>query len=160
MSTGNPGQFEHFVTPKGVFDHIVENQDFRAEGTRNEFGILGYGNKGMRIYDLGWVQAPKGWGDGAASIMRLQMHATDPDLLEPRLGSVQSKGCIRIPATLNTFIDHYGILDANYEREMASGRKFFAILPTREPTPWSGRYVVVVDSELEQRPAWSPVPHL
>jgi hypothetical protein len=112
----------------------------------------------LRIYDFGWVRAPKGWGDHAEKVMRLQMHATDPDLLERRLASAQSKGCIRIPASLNTFIDHYGILDANYELAAASGRRFFVLSPDREPTPWSGRYLVVVDSNRQTRPRWSPAP--
>ena len=51
--------------------------------------------------------------------MRLQVHTTDARYLEPRLGTVQSKGCIRIPATLNKLLDHYGILDAGYQRAMA-----------------------------------------
>jgi hypothetical protein len=159
-STGKPGQFEHFETPIGVFEHTLDNLDFRAEGTRNEFGILGYGTKGMRIYDFGWLKAPKGWGDRHESIMRLQLHATDPNFLEPRLGSAQSKGCIRIPATLNTFIDHYGILDADYDRAIAEGRTLWVLESSREPTPWSGRYLVVVDTKRDQRPSWSPLPRI
>lgn len=157
-STGKPGRFEHFETPTGVFDHTLENLDFRAEGTRNELGILGYGRKGMRIYDFGWVNTPKGWGDRRESVMRLQLHSTDPDLLEPRLGSAQSKGCIRIPTSLNLFIDRYGILDAQYERAMAEGRSFWVLSPQREPTPWPGEYLVVVDTARQKRPAWSPAP--
>ena len=75
-STGQPGRFEHFETPLGVFPHTLENPDFRAEGTLNEFGLLGYGPKGSRIYDFGWVKATKGWGDGRQSVMRLQLHST------------------------------------------------------------------------------------
>jgi len=159
-STGKPGQFEHFETPTGVFDHKLENPDFRAEGTRNEFGILGYGRTGLRVYDFGWVKAPKGWGDKKESVMRFQLHATDPEILEPRLGSIQSKGCIRIPATMNAFIDHYGILDANYERAIAAGKSFWVLAANREPTPWSGRYLVVVDTERQARPPWSLSPLL
>jgi hypothetical protein len=155
VSTGKPGQFEHFVTPTGVFEHSVDNPDFRAEGTLNEFGIRGYGRKGMRIYDFGWVQAPKGWGDHTESVMRLQMHATDPDILEPRLGNALSKGCIRIPAKLNTFIDRYGLIDAGYEEVMAEGKSLWVLLPDREPTPWPGRYLVVVETERDRRPLWS-----
>lgn len=157
-STGQPGRFEHFETPLGVFQHTLENLDFRAEGTPNEFGILGYGRKGMRVYDFGWVKAPKGWGDGRQSVMRLQLHSTDPDLLEPRLGSIQSKGCIRVPASLNTLIDHYGILDAPYERAMEAGESFWVLPPDREATPWSGEFLVVIDSERDKRPSWSPAP--
>jgi hypothetical protein len=159
-STGKPGTFEHFETPLGVFDHTIENPDFRAEGTRNEFGILGYGGKGMRIYDFGWITAPKGWGDKKLSVMRFQMHATDPDILEPRLGTIQSKGCIRIPATLNALIDRYGLLDADYERVMASGKSLWVLPAKREPTPWSGRFMVVVDTMRKERPAWAVAPKL
>jgi hypothetical protein len=157
-SSGQPGRFEHFETPLGVFQHSLDNPDFRAEGTRNEFGVLGYGRKGTRVYDFGWVQAPKGWGDGRQSVMRLQLHSTDPDLLEPRLGSTQSKGCIRISASFNRFLDHYGILDAEYERALAAGRPLWVLSPDREPTPWSGQFLVVVDTRRDRRPEWSPRP--
>jgi hypothetical protein len=146
VSTGKPGSFDHFITPLGVFEHSVADLDFRAEGTRNEHGILGYGRKGMRVYDFGWQWAQRGWGRHGESMMRLQMHATDPQRLESRLGTVQSKGCVRIPATLNRFIDHYGILDADYEEAMAEGETFWDLPATRDPTPWSGRYLVIVDT--------------
>ncbi|HTT13530.1 MAG TPA: murein L,D-transpeptidase [Burkholderiaceae bacterium] len=157
-STGGHGGFEHFVTPSGVFDHSLENPDFRAEGTTNELGVRGYGAKGMRVYDFGWVEAQRTWGKAGESPMRLQMHSTDPVLLEPRLGTAQSKGCIRIPASLNDFFDRYGILDAAYEQALAQGRKFWVLDPDRTPTRWSGRYLVVVDSMTPTRPPWSPVP--
>jgi hypothetical protein len=160
VSTGRPGSFEHFETPVGVFDHSTANLDFRAEGTRNSEGIRGYGVKGMRIFDLGWQRVPRGWGDGAVSEMRLQMHATDPDLLEQRLGSAQSKGCIRIPATLNRLLDHYGLLDADYDQALREGRKLWMLDAQREPVPDSGRYVIVVDSERQDRPDWTPAPFL
>ncbi len=50
---------------------------------------------------------------GGLSQMRLQVHATDAALLEPRLGRVGSKGCIRISAPLNVFLDRHGVLDAD-----------------------------------------------
>lgn len=156
-STSVKGGFEHFETPLGVFDHSAANLDFRAEGSKNSKGIRGYGVKGMRIFDFGWVQAAKTWRRGVGE-MRLQVHATDPDYLEPRLGSVQSKGCIRIPATLNRLIDHYGILDEGYERVVARGKKPWLLQAEREATPWSGRYLAIVDSERSSRPDWSPPP--
>ncbi|HEY7388120.1 MAG TPA: L,D-transpeptidase [Bryobacteraceae bacterium] len=155
VSTGKPGSFDHFITPTGVFEHTIQNLDFRAEGTFNELGFRGYGRKGMRVYDFGWLEAQKGWGGGGESQMRLQMHATDPDRLEKRLGTRWSKGCIRIPASLNAFIDRYGILDGDYERAMAAGMNFWVLSKTREATPWSGRFLVVVDSGRTERPAWS-----
>jgi lipoprotein-anchoring transpeptidase ErfK/SrfK len=122
VSTGKPGRFEHFVTPTGVFEHTTENPDFRSKGTRNENGIRGYGAKGMRVYDFGWQSAIRGWGKGGEGKLRLQMHATDPDRLSQKLGTPQSEGCVRIPATLNTFIDRHGILDGDYDRAMAAGQ--------------------------------------
>lgn len=157
VSSGISNGFEYFETPLGVFDHAIANQDFRAEGTQNSKGIRGYGRKGMRIYDFGWVEAKQTWRDGTGK-MRLQIHATDPDYLEPRLGTVQSKGCIRIPAALNELIDRYGILDAGYEQSIKSGKLLWLPRPDRITTPWSGRYLVIVDSERATRPDWSPLP--
>lgn len=155
VSTGRKGGFMYYETPLGVFDHKIANLDFRAEGTENERGIMGYGAKGMRVYDFGWQRARRTWKPGEWD-MRLQLHTTDPRYLEQRLGTVQSMGCIRIPATLNALFDHYGILDADYEQAMASGRQFWVLRPDREPTRWSGRYLVVIDSNRATRPAWSP----
>ena len=87
--------------------------------------------------------------------MRLQMHATDPERLEPLLGTWHSKGCIRIPASLNRFIDRYGLIDADYEHAAAQGRKLWILLPERTPTAWPGRYLVVVDSLRSSQPAWA-----
>lgn len=156
-STGRRGGFMYYQTPLGVFEHSVANRDFRAEGTENALGIMGYGDKGMRVYDFGWVPAHRTWKPGVGK-MRLQVHATDPRYLEPRLGTVQSMGCIRIPAALNSLIDHYGLLDADYERAMAGGRRFWELRPEREPTPWPGRYLVIIDSNRATRPQWSPRP--
>jgi hypothetical protein len=158
VSTGRPSGYEHFDTPTGVFEHTLANPDFRAEGTRNEFGICGYGAAGRRVFDFGWADAWKGWGRRDFGTMRLQVHATDPQLLEPRLGQRESKGCIRIPATLNGFLDRYGILDADYERALAAGQPLWQLRADRRPTPWSGRYLVIVDTARVVRPAWSPPP--
>lgn len=158
VSTGKPGAYDCFITPTGVFAHTLANQDFRAEGTRSKLGIRGFGRKGMRVYDFGWVEGERGWSRGGRSPMRLLMHATDPDYLEQHLGEPMSKGCIRIPATLNEFIDRYGIIDADYEQALASGKKLWVIRPDRTPTAWSGRYLVIVDSGSSERPDWSPAP--
>lgn len=158
VSTGRPGSFEHFETPTGVFAHSLANPDYRAEGTRNERGIRGYGVKGMRVFDFGWVAARRGWGTPGEQPMRLQMHATDPDLLEPKLGRRESKGCVRIPATLNTLLDRHGLLDADYEAAAAAGRPHWVLRPDRTPTAWPGRWLVIVDSQRRARPPWSPPP--
>ncbi|MDB5914461.1 MAG: hypothetical protein JWP22_3136 [Ramlibacter sp.] len=158
VSTGKTGTFEHFLTPVGVYPHTLDNPDYRAEGTFNKNHIRGYGLRGKRVFDFGWQEALRGWGDGGNSKMRLQMHATDPTVLEPRLGGVASEGCVRIPGTLNTFIDRRGILDADYEQAAAAGKKLWVLQPGRDVVPWPGRYLVVVDSQSEVRPGWSPAP--
>ena len=158
VSTGKTGSFEHFLTPLGVFAHTLENPDFRAQGTFNKNHIRGYGLRGRRVFDFGWQLAERGWGVGGTSQMRLQMHATDPQVLEPRLGGVASEGCIRIPGTLNAFLDQHGILDADYEQALASGKVLWVIKPDRQTIPWPGRYMVIIDSKTIERPAWSPLP--
>jgi hypothetical protein len=156
-STGRPSGFEHFETPIGVFEHSLANPDFRAEGTLNENGIRGYGDKGMRVYDFGWVVARRGWAPGEQE-MRLQVHATDRTRLEPRLGQRASKGCVRIPAAMNALIDRHGVLDAAYDEALAAGRKLWVLRSDRVPSPAAGRWLVVVDSGRSARPAWSPAP--
>jgi len=158
VSTGKTGTFEHFLTPLGVFAHTLENPDFRSLGTFNKNHIRGYGLRGRRVFDFGWQLAERGWGNGGMSKMRLQMHATDPRVLASRLGRVASEGCIRIPATLNVFLDIHGVLDADYETAAASGERLWVLKPQRQPIPWAGRYLVIVDSQAGERPLWSPLP--
>jgi hypothetical protein len=155
VSTGKVGTYDHFLTPLGVFPHTLDNPDFRAEGTLNENHIRGYGRRGMRVFDFGWQQAQRGWGTGAISQMRLQMHATDPNVLEARLGKVASEGCIRIPATLNVFLDTHGLLDAAYEQAMADGDHLWVLNPHRQSIAQPGQYMVIVDSLTQARPAWA-----
>jgi hypothetical protein len=158
VSTGQPGRYEHFYTPLGVFAHTLRNPDYRAEGTFNSNHIRGYGLRGRRVFDFGWQEAERGWGKGGTSSMRLQMHATDPQRLEPRLGQWASEGCVRIPAALNVFLDVRGVLDADYEAAVARGQKLWVLNPKREPVPWPGQSMVVVDSQAAVRPAWAPLP--
>ncbi|WP_244122167.1 hypothetical protein [Burkholderia latens] len=158
VATGWPGQYDHFLTPLGVFHHSPDHMDFRAEGTTNDNGIRGYGHRDMRIYDFGWVDGERGWGKGGKSPMRFQMHATDPDHLEPLLGIRHSKGCVRIPASLNTFLDRHGILDDDYQARVEAGKSLWVLRHDRDITPIAGRYLVVIDSERKTRPAWSPAP--
>jgi hypothetical protein len=155
VSTGRPGGYEYFLTPLGVFEHSIAHPDFRAEGTLNELGVRGYGVEGMRVFDFGWVIGERTWGEGGRSPMRLQVHATDPDVLEPRLGAAASKGCIRISASLNQFLDSYGLLDADYEAVRERGVPLWVLRKDRTPTPWSGRFLVVVESERTRRPPWA-----
>jgi hypothetical protein len=158
VSTGKPGQFDYFFTPTGVFAHTLENLDYRAEGTFNKNGIRGLGLKGIRVFDFGWAMAERGWDGGGRGQMRLLMHATDPDFLEPYLGVARSKGCVRIPATLNVFIDRYGLLDADYLQALENGEKMWMLRADRTPTAWPGRYLIIIDSASRERPDWAPLP--
>jgi len=158
VSTGLPGRYEHFLTPLGVFDHSLANPDFRSEGTKNKVGFRGYGHKGARVYDFGWIAAPRGWGDGAMGTLRLQIHSTDPGVATQRLGTAQSEGCVRIPEALNEFMDRYAVLDQDYARATAEGQNLWVLRADRQPTTTPGRYMVVVDSAQSQRPQWSPLP--
>ncbi|MDP9109184.1 MAG: murein L,D-transpeptidase, partial [Pseudomonadota bacterium] len=74
------------------------------------------------------------------------------------LGTAQSEGCVRIPALLNEFIDRYGILDEDYDRAVANGGHLWLLRADRAPTPWSGQFLVVVESSDSTRPVWSPLP--
>jgi hypothetical protein len=133
-----------------VFLHTTAIRDYRAEGTPNEFGIRGLGAKGSRVWDFGWQLGQPGWlpPTEPPREMRLLLHATDPDLLEQRLGRTASMGCIRISGALNRFLDRRGVLDLEHEASVAAGdpRHVAVLLPDRLPTPLAGRAMVVVDS--------------
>jgi hypothetical protein len=147
VSTGQTGRFDYYLTPTGVFLHTDAILDWRAEGTFNENHIRGLGLKGMRVWDFGWQTAVKGWGTREEGQIRLLLHATDPANLERRLGRPASKGCVRVPAAMNRFLDRHGVLDADYER-MAQTDPGFAALLTADhtATPLAGNMLVVIDS--------------
>ncbi|WP_336763309.1 L,D-transpeptidase [Asaia sp. VD9] len=148
VSTGKAGRKFYYITPTGVFINSPDRLGYRALGTKNENGIRGIGAKGMRVWDMGWHTAVKGWRpDHETGDIRLEIHATDPDFLEQRLGHPASEGCIRIPATMNVFMDKNGLLDAQYEQAASYDGRFRALLPKdRTPTPIAGDALVVVDS--------------
>ena len=159
-STGRPGSVGNFETPLGVFEHSPAHMDFRSDGTADGDGLSGYGTKGQRVFDFGWQPVPRGWGDGTVTRMRLQMHATDPDALERRLGTAQSEGSVRIPAALDSLLDHYGVIDAAYEALERTGQGVPVLAPDREPVDDAGRWLVVIDSARDERPDWAPAPWL
>ena len=150
VSTGQAKRKDYYVTPLGAFAHTDAILDFRAAGTRNEHHVRGLGTAGMRVWDFGWQWALKGWHtDGAGGDIRLQMHATDPDLLERKLGHPASEGCVRLSSTLNRFLDRHGVLDTDYERAAATdGRYANLLLPGRTPTKLAGRLLIVIDTSL------------
>ena len=68
---------------------------------------------------------------------------------------LQRIGCIRVSASLNQVFDKYGVLDADYEAALERGVPLWVLRKDRTPTPWSGRYLVVVESERAHRPPWA-----
>jgi hypothetical protein len=148
ISTGQTGRRDYYLTPTGVFLHTDAILDWRAEGTFNAQHIRGLGLKGMRVWDFGWQLTTRGWGTGEEQgEIRLLLHATDPAYLEQRLGRPASKGCVRVFAAMNRFLDRHGILDADYERAAKDDPRFEALLlPDRAPTSLAGNAHIVVDS--------------
>lgn len=143
VSTGNPKIKGHFVTPTGIFVNSVTNMGYRAQGTKNSNGWRGLGKKGSRVWDFGWQKTQY---KNEEREIRLLLHATDPDFGERRLGKVDSKGCVRITAKLNYFLDHYGILDNEYEQSIASGTVSWLLPKDRETVKNPGQLMIVGDS--------------
>lgn len=143
VSTGNPKRKGHFQTPVGVFANTVSSFSYRAEGTKNKRGWRGLGAKGSRVWDFGWQNTVH--SDGIRSI-RLLMHATDPENGEVRLGKVDSKGCIRISAKMNQFLDQFGILDADYEARTQEKRIQWILRKDRIPVNYAGKYLLIGES--------------
>jgi len=147
-STGNPARRGFFETPTGIFENKPANMSYRALGTKNSKGWRGLGAKGARVWDLGWQRTAKGRNEPMD--IRLLVHSTDPEFGEPRLGTIDSKGCIRITAQFNRFLDYHGILDKEYE---TSAKAKYVLLAKRDPLPLAGKFIVVIDSGEFQRPA-------
>ena len=146
ISTGNQRRRGHFTTPVGVFEHTVKNRGYRALGTKNNKGWRGLGAKGSRVWDLGWRKTRK---NNQEVEIRLLLHATDPVFGEKRLGMVDSKGCIRISGKLNKFLDHYGILDKDYEEQKHLKGISWLLRTNREPVIYEGKYLLVGDSRIK-----------
>jgi hypothetical protein len=148
VSTGEAAVHGAYITPTGVFAHDGGILDYRALGTFNQYHIRGLGITGMRVWDFGWQTAERGWGPpGETGEIRMLLHATDPDALEPLLGRPTSEGCIHVSTSMNRFLDVHGVLDRDYEMlaryDPAYGA---ALLPDRDPSLLAGDKLVVVDS--------------
>ncbi len=141
-STGNPARRGYFETPTGVFENKPANMSYRALGTKNSHGWRGFGAKGSRVWDLGWQRTVR--ERNQPMDIRMLVHATDPEFGEPRLGRVDSKGCVRISARFNKFLDYYGVLDREYEESVKAR---YVLLKVRNPVPFAGKHIVVIDSE-------------
>lgn len=138
---------DYFETPTGIFENLVDNFSYRALGTPNQDGWRGLGAKDSRVWDFGDQKGFKKYKNGnTVSQMRLLMHSTDPDKGEPRLGRIDSKGCVRISHGLNGFLDTYAILDRNYEQWVKTKPDSWLLRKDRKPVSYPGKYLIIGDS--------------
>lgn len=128
-STGDPGRAGCLQTPQGVFAQAEVEYARRLTS---------------RVYDFGLHRARKGPTGGFAPLRLQARAATGPT--GALLGTAQSDGCILLPPGMVAFLDQFGVLDA--------GRSD-ARTPGGEALPFAGRYLVVVDSERDERPEWA-----
>jgi hypothetical protein len=98
-----------------------------------------------RIYEF----ESRGDAGPARSHRQLQARAAQGRSAQS-LGSALSDGCILLPASLIAFLDEYGVLDA--AAHAGNGRANRAVLP------FPGRYLLMLDSDRDDRPPWSPCP--
>ena len=128
-STGNPEQAGCLPTPVGVF----------AQGEVESGRKLA-----SRVYDFGRHRTRRSTGSGFEDL-RLQARAAT-GRSGALLGRAQSHGCILLPPGMVAFLDQFGVLD--------DGRKD-GVTPSGEALPFAGRYLVVTDSERDERPDWA-----
>jgi hypothetical protein len=147
ISTGNPNLPGCFLTPTGIFANTTKIVGYRAQGTKNEEGKRGLGLKDSRVWDFGWQPTlHSNRGRQETRYIRFAMHATDPEIDEIRLGQPGSQGCVRISGLLCRFIDHYGLIDREYEKRKNERFCSWLLKPDREPVPFAGKYLFVCDS--------------
>lgn len=125
-STGNPGQAGCAPTPCGVFPQ------------RGATGV-----RAARVYDFGLQRVRVPQRPGLVPV-HLQAQAA-LGRSRARLGVPQSDGRVLLPPSLVAFLDAHGVLDASLD----------ARTPAGEELPFAGRYLVVLDSEREDRPDWT-----
>lgn len=136
VSTGAEARGGRFETPQGVFEHLGRDGQSGSD----------------RVYDFGTqrIRMTQPSGRGNFVDARLQMRAADR-AAERLLGSARSDGGILLPASLVAFIDEFGLLDG-------AGPDRAPLRVSRHVLPFRGRHIVVVDSERDERPDWSPSP--
>ncbi|OGZ33487.1 MAG: hypothetical protein A2174_03230 [Candidatus Portnoybacteria bacterium RBG_13_41_18] len=143
VSTGNEKRAGFFITPCGIFKNTIEFLGYRALGTKNNEGWRGLGTKDSRVWDFGWQKTYK---KNQERTIRLLMHATDPVFGEKRLGKVDSKGCIRISGRMNKFLDHFGLLDKEYEENKDKKTVAWLLKADRQPVAYAGKYLLIGNS--------------
>jgi len=139
---------DSFVTPTGTYENLLDNFGYRAQGTKNSKGWRGLGAKGSRVWDFGFQQGLRQFSQGVhPSQMRLLMHATDPDFGEPRLGAPDSKGCVRVSAQFNRFLDSRAVLDKHYEEFARANPATWLLRPDRTPVSRPGSLLIIGNTE-------------
>lgn len=141
VSTGDPRRIKYSKTPTGTYP--IVRLGYRAEGTKNAGGWMGLGKKDSRIWSFGEVDST-GY-KGIKTGITMLMHATDPTYGEPRLGRPDSKGCIRISALMNAYLDIYGILDKHILEKESPARQKRLLREDRQPVKNYGLYAIIAD---------------
>jgi hypothetical protein len=128
-STGSPLRPGCLETPCGVFPQASVSDAGRAFAAR--------------VYDFGTQRARMAPG-GSFAPLHLQARAA---LGRHRalLGTAQSDGRVLLPPSLVAFLDMHGVLDARRGAMTTAG----------DIVPFAGQYLVVVDSERDERPEWA-----
>ena len=129
-STGTPLRPGCVETPCGVFPQASASDAGHALASR--------------VYDFGTQRARKAAGTGYAAL-HLQARAA-VGRSRSLLGTAQSDGRVLLPPSLVAFLDAYGVLDA---------QRTDPATPEGDLLPFAGQYLVVIDSEREERPDWA-----
>jgi hypothetical protein len=129
-STGSPLRPGCLETPCGVFPQASVSDAGRAMASR--------------VYDFGTQRARRASGAGYGAL-RLQARAA-VGRSRALLGTAQSDGRVLLPPSLVAFLDTYGVLDAQCTDRTT---------PEGDQMPFAGQYLVVIDSEREERPDWA-----
>lgn len=128
-STGCSVQPGHLPTPVGAFPQQAAWATAAPGATR--------------VYDFGLQRAHR--PGGGLVPLRLQARAAH-GAAGALLGTQRSDGCVLLPPALVAFLDRHALLDGDAGPRGEAGG---------ERVPFAGRYLVVVDSERDERPEWA-----